>query len=572
VTRPSPQTSRKLQGLPLLWAIPAVMLLIFGATLAWFAYDEYERTIEREYRYLESNAHIADAQLSGLLRNLNRFLADIAADQQTLRPEKHAEYDAYLQEQKKKFPEIRSLVVVNASGTVTLTGNPNLKGFDSSKRDYFVAHLGQPLEPNFYASRPFKTSFGDMGIAFSLAIYDAQKKFQGTVVTGIDPKYFEAVLRQITPIGPSGSAALFHLAGELIYRLPDPDRYFGTNITSAKTFQNHVASGALMTRYTGVSISDGLKRMYVIKTIKGTKLGLSVSRDLDEILAEWRVSLTSRILLFLLATFVILGLTMIAHRREEERRQAEIQLRLSLDRLTSSNTELERFAYVASHDLREPIRTLVSFSQLLERRLGGGLNDDIRECLDFIITAAKRMDGLVKDLLSYSRIASDENPFKPVDLNKTLDQVQSDLALAIERSGAEIVAAPLPTLPGVELQLYQLFQNLVSNAIKFRNKDQPPRLEITAWREGGSHHLTFTDNGIGFNAEYAERIFEIFKRLHTGQAYPGTGVGLAICRRIVERHNGRIWAEPRSGEAGSVFHLTFPDLEGKAEASAKTPH
>ncbi|MBI4969477.1 MAG: ABC transporter substrate-binding protein [Rhodospirillales bacterium] len=242
-----------------------------------------------------------------------------------------------------------------------------------------------------------------------------------------------------------------------------------------------------------------------------------------------------------------------------DRKAVEKQLHASLERLATSNTELERFAYVASHDLREPVRTLVSYSQLLGRRLGAEVQGEVREFLDFIVAAAKRMDSLVSDLLTYARVSNDDQPFEPIDLNEVLDEVRQDLGPAIEQAYAAIAAQPLPRVMGVKIQLYQLFQNLVGNALKFRRKDQFPRLEIAAFHEADRWHLTFRDNGIGIDPQYAEQIFVIFKRLHASQAYPGTGVGLAICRRIMERHHGRIWATPAPDGAGAVFHLDFPD-------------
>lgn len=254
-----------------------------------------------------------------------------------------------------------------------------------------------------------------------------------------------------------------------------------------------------------------------------------------------------------------------------ERKAVEKRLHASLERLATSNTELERFAYVASHDLREPVRTVVSYSQLLGRRLGAEAQGEVREFLDFIITAAKRMDSLVSDLLTYARVSNDDQPFEPIDLNEVLDEVRHDLGSAIEQAYAAIAAQPLPIVMGVKIQLYQLFQNLVGNALKFRRKDQFPRLEIAAFHEADRWHLTFRDNGIGIDPQYAEQIFVIFKRLHASQAYPGTGVGLAICRRIMERHRGRIWAAPAPDGSGTVFHLDFPDPQTLAASSESPP-
>ncbi len=244
-----------------------------------------------------------------------------------------------------------------------------------------------------------------------------------------------------------------------------------------------------------------------------------------------------------------------------KQRDMESRLRESLEQLVNSNIELERFAYVASHDLREPIRTIVMFSQLLTRHLQENLSGEVKECLDFVITAAKRMDALVSDLLSYSRIASDSQPFSDVDLNAVLAEVRSDLKSVIETTGASIESGPLPNVPGIRLLLHQLFQNLISNAVKFRKPGQAPQIRITAQRDASGWQITFADNGIGIEPQYAEQIFIIFKRLHTAQAYPGTGVGLAICKRIMDRHNGRIWVESQGEGTGTSFHILLPETQ-----------
>ncbi|MCC7168161.1 MAG: hypothetical protein IT565_11390 [Rhodospirillales bacterium] len=547
-----------LRRVRLVWSIAAFMLLTMAFSSFWFAYEEYERTLELEFGHLESYARIADAQLAGLLRNLNRLLTDIAEDQATLAPEKEAEYDLFLQAQKRNFPEIRSLVVVNAEGRVTLTGNPNLKGFDSSKRDYFVAHLDRPPGPNFYASRPFKTSFGDLGIAFSVGIYDAEKRFQGTVVSGVDPKYFETVLAQVRPSGAQSTAALFNRHGEFIYRVPDPERFFGTSVGAGAAFRRFNESNPTMSRNITLAASDGIRRLFVLRAIGETQLVVSVSRIYDDVLAGWRRNIALRLLVFGLAAAVILGMTAIAHRRQRERQEMENRLRQSVDRLTSSNIELERFAYIASHDLREPVRTLVSFSQMLERKLGPDRPTEINDYLDFVVRAARRMDALVSDLLAYSRVNSDLDSFEPVHLDRVLADVRHDLGDAIGRTGATLEAQPLPLVKGVHMQLHQLFQNLISNALKFQKPGQPPQIVITASDELDRWRISLADNGIGIDPKYAKQIFVIFKRLHTEKAYPGTGVGLAICRRIMERHGGEIEVESEGEGRGSVFHLLFP--------------
>ena len=235
--------------------------------------------------------------------------------------------------------------------------------------------------------------------------------------------------------------------------------------------------------------------------------------------------------------------------------QANALLQKQTVELARSNAELEQFAYVSSHDLQEPLRMVASYTQLLARRYKGRLDSDADDFIDYAVTGVKRMQGLIQDLLEYSRVASKDR-FAPVDCREVLKEAVDNLHSAIAGSGANVAADPLPTVSGDRHQLVQLFQNLIGNAVKFHNHTAP-KVQVSARREGGEWIFSFRDNGIGFEPEFAERIFVIFQRLHPKERYTGTGIGLAICKKIVERHNGRIWAEARPGQ-GATFYFTIP--------------
>jgi signal transduction histidine kinase len=224
--------------------------------------------------------------------------------------------------------------------------------------------------------------------------------------------------------------------------------------------------------------------------------------------------------------------------------------------LARSNSELQQFVYVASHDLQEPLRMVASFTQLLAKRYESKLDGDAREFIGYAVDGAKRMQTLISDLLAYSRVGTQGKPFESTRCDAVLDRVLKSLQLAIEDAGAVIARDPLPAVLGDPVQLTQLFQNLLTNAIKFHGK-KPPRVQISVERDGASWKISVRDNGIGISSEHADRIFVIFQRLHTKAEYPGTGIGLAICKKIVERHGGRIWAEPSPG-GGSTFCFTIP--------------
>jgi PAS domain S-box-containing protein len=250
-----------------------------------------------------------------------------------------------------------------------------------------------------------------------------------------------------------------------------------------------------------------------------------------------------------------------------ERKRAEAALREAHEELKRSNSELEQFAYVASHDLQEPLRKVASFCQMLELRYGEQLDDRAREYIAFAVDGAKRMQDLINDLLAFSRVGRIGTPHGEVPLRAVLDGVRRDLGAAIEETGARVEVGDLPTVRGDPTLLAVVFRNLIANAIKFRG-DEPPRVVVSADRDGDMWDFTVSDNGIGIEPEYAERIFVIFQRLHTRQAYEGTGIGLALCRKIVEHHGGRIWlAAPRNG-AGATFRFTLPSQIDEEEETA----
>ncbi|MFC7141729.1 PAS domain S-box protein [Halosimplex aquaticum] len=225
-------------------------------------------------------------------------------------------------------------------------------------------------------------------------------------------------------------------------------------------------------------------------------------------------------------------------------------------KLKESNDRLEQFAYAASHDLQEPLRMVTSYLQLIEQRYTDDLDDDAVEFIEFAVDGAERMREMIDGLLQYSRVDTQGKEFEPVDLNAVLDEVESDLQLRIEETDARIQSDDLPRVSGDRGQLRQVFQNLLKNAIEYSGTE-PPRIEITTERDGRMWRIAVTDNGIGFDPDETQRIFRVFQRLHGREEHSGTGIGLALCRRIVERHGGEIWAESEPGE-GSTFYFTLP--------------
>jgi len=246
-----------------------------------------------------------------------------------------------------------------------------------------------------------------------------------------------------------------------------------------------------------------------------------------------------------------------------ERKQVEERLKQITVEMQRSNTELEQFAYVISHDLQEPLRMVSSYTQLLAKRYSNKLDSDADEFIAYAVDGAKRMQTLLQDLLEYSRVGTRGKPFSLVNCEHIVEQAMANLKIAIEESGASVSYDVLPTVMGDEGQLVQLFQNLIGNAIKFR-REEPLQVHIWAGRRNSVVTFSVNDNGIGINPEHSQSIFEIFRRLHTREEYPGTGMGLAICKKIVERHGGHISVQSQPGQ-GSTFHFSV-DMAGGESA------
>jgi light-regulated signal transduction histidine kinase (bacteriophytochrome) len=246
------------------------------------------------------------------------------------------------------------------------------------------------------------------------------------------------------------------------------------------------------------------------------------------------------------------------------RREAKTALRDANDALTRSNADLQQFAYSASHDLQEPLRMVATYSELLRREFAGQLGPNGDEYIGYMIDGALRMEQLLRDLRAYTMVSSaGQKPTDDVDADQVLEKALANLDVAIKESGASIRSTALPRVRIRDLQLELLLQNLIGNAIHYRS-DEPPRIYVAAEKREKEWLFSVQDNGIGIDTQYQEQIFEMFKRLHSAAAHPGTGMGLAICQRIVERAGGRIWVESGLGR-GSTFFFTIPSGEGQRD-------
>ncbi len=255
--------------------------------------------------------------------------------------------------------------------------------------------------------------------------------------------------------------------------------------------------------------------------------------------------------------------TLVISRDITERKKAEQALLKTSEDLARSNADLVQFAYVASHDLQEPLRTITRFVQLLEKRYKGKLDQDADEFIDFIVGGTKRMQQLINDLLTYSRVNTRKEPLSLTKIEDALQRAMQNLRYVLEESGGSVIYDEMPSIVADGPQMTQLFQNLIGNALKFHG-EEAPRVEISAARKGNDWIFSVRDNGIGIDTQYKDRIFELFQRLHTHEKYAGTGIGLTIAKKIVERHGGRIWVDSEPGK-GTTFRFTIPVIEVEVE-------
>lgn len=242
--------------------------------------------------------------------------------------------------------------------------------------------------------------------------------------------------------------------------------------------------------------------------------------------------------------------------RALKQKQTDKDLAKHIEALARSNAELEQFAYVASHDLQEPLRMVTNFLQLLEKRLEDKMDTDSKEFINYAVEGAKRMKHMIDDLLSYSRVLSKKAQFEEIDVDIILDQVMEDLMENINENKAKIIRKKMPMLVADKIKLARIFINLINNAIKFRNKNAAPLIEISCEETKQDYVFSVRDNGLGLKKEYQEKIFIIFQRLNPKEEYPGSGIGLAVCKKIAELHDGKIWVESELG-AGSTFYFSI---------------
>ncbi|MBI2240516.1 MAG: hypothetical protein HYU59_06885 [Magnetospirillum gryphiswaldense] len=539
---------------PLLFA-PLLLILVLLGLQNWSAYD----AAQREARITVAN--LADVLTLTIDSTLVRIYADLGTFAHILNvasPDSRLDLvRASMDQSLSGFDAVLNYRAFDAKGDSVLgIGRASADmPLNVADRQWFQTLLENPQHDFVLSEVLISRASGKPGIVLARPLRDQNQRFIGAVIGYIDLQWLQRQVDKLN-IGDDGLVTL-RLREKAQLLLRRPQIITELNESNTGLYALHLSSA---TRSDGefVSAIDHLNRLYAFRSLPHFPLAVVVALTDRHYLESWSRQALFTGILALVLTLIQISVYRRLHRAYADTVAMANELQHSNLNLERSNAELEEFAYIASHDLQTPLRNIASFSQLLARRYQSQLDREGREFIDFIVTNATRMSGLIQDLLAYARVSRAEGETPPMESAQVLQQVLADLAPQITALDARVEVGPLPWIATSPHQLSSLFSNLVENALKYRHPDRPPLIRVTAEpAPDGFWHFTVADNGIGIAAEHWEQIFAIFQRLHTVDAYPGNGVGLALCRRIVHRWGGNIWVESRLGE-GSSFHFTAP--------------
>lgn len=572
-------------GLLLIFSI-LVCLIVTGGYI--FYQSQKQRITELQYRELTTISDLKADQISNWRRERQvdaevLFYSSIFSDAVDLylRDPDSAEYGKKVLQHMNalmRYGDYSSIYFLDTGGKIFL--GVNVDNILHGKYVFAAVREAIRKKKLVFSELHFNEPLGEvphLDIIIPIVSNDRRGRVLGVVVLQVDPtKHLYPGIQTWPTPSPSGETLLVRREGNNALFLNELRHKKGTALTLRLPMDAPSLPAARAVRgYVGIVDGIDYRNVPVLaatRPIPGSDWFLVSKIDKSEVLApvlRQAIYIAVIALLLIVAAGAILGVLWQRERlsqynlliaselkRQEEQALAENELRGVLEDLKRSNTELQQFAYIASHDLQEPLRMVSSFMQLLEQRYKGKLDKDADEFIGYAVEGAMRMQRMVNDLLAYSRIGTKGKPFERVDCNKILADARANLKLSIEESGASITADPLPVVDGDASQLLQVFQNLLANAIKFRG-EKAPEIAIHAEPHEQEWQFSVRDKGIGLDPGYAEKIFVIFKRLHTAAQYPGSGIGLTICKKIIERHHGRIWVESKPGH-GSVFYFTLP--------------
>ena len=562
--------SRSTQG-----GLPLVLLLCFVIATALGLYAlSFLRTVlvsERGRELAMNAAAVADA----LDRVMFERFGDIQlfANDGILRDGTSAEKTARLLAYKQLYQYYSWLGVADENGHLTAaTDALPAQGTQGLNPESFelVRRTGKV---HFEDMRPSPASQRKMAIGFTAPIYGPKGEFHGVVVTRVPFENLQSIFEQEGRLRYGELAydwLLLDREGTVLSEKHRPSNLNGNPVkidlpsqAQAVIHRDHPGFVQETHRRGGNAVVTGYAWTRGYANFPGFDWLVLFRLDRDQVYAPidrliWMVGGIGLLVILPLTGYGI-WVSWELGREKNDLVEARQKLEESVAELGRSNADLQQFAYVASHDLQEPLRMVSSYTQLIARRYKGKLDADADEFIAFAVDGANRMQRLILDLLAYSRVNTAGRQFEPTAMETVLKAALNNLTGAVKESQAIITHDPLPAVMGDDKQLAQLFQNLLSNAVKFGGA-QPPRIHISAKQTDGEWLFSVRDHGIGLDPQYADRIFVIFQRLHTREEYPGTGIGLAICKKIVERHGGRIWVESELGK-GATFYFTMRDEE-----------
>ncbi len=528
-----------------IWIVPIFLLSIIIAMTTWFAHEERQQVLESEYAILETHARIADSQLSGLLRHIRQVLRQVAAERAVLPRHALPDYTAMTLDQvKQELPEIRSIVILNAAGRAVTSLIPTLQGFDASQREYFTVHRDQILASNFHISSPFKSSFGDYSIVFSVAIRDDQQRFLGVVAAGVNYQFFDSVMRPIMASDRNADiAAILNPHGDLLHRTPDPEKYVGVNAANAAHFQNYIKAQQPVHRSIGFARTDGIERLYVYRAIDHTNLSVVIGHPLDQALAGWWRNVMLRTLIVTLAITATLFLAWRVRLRQRQlgametiKRDADVARRLVL----IQEEERRRLA-VELHDRTSPNLSALEINwRLLADAESRRSAEEAARILD-------DASALIDDTIESIRTISTE--FHPPLLD------QSDFWTTLEGYGqhfrrrtgivvqTECAQPALRLPPEIETNLFRIVQEALANCAKHA---RAKAIHIRQVINGNEVKLIISDDGTGFDPQHP----------------PLSGQGLRTMQHRADFIGGRFSLESQAGVGTQIaieFKLSEPD-------------
>lgn len=476
-----------------------------------------------------------------------------------------------LREYKQLYSYYSWIGATDATGTViAVTEPPAAEGGKVLDRPAWFESVRRTGRVFFGEPQPSPESGGPMGVSFAAPIHGPHDEFRGAVASRVPLDSLRTIIDMEAGVQLGRDPYEWLVVNQEGQIIGDKNRRNLTTVNVLSLRMPSIMKAAQDRHKPGfveeldperqVPVVTGYARTRGYGTFPGFDWTILMRVDRDRVYAPINhlVMMVGGIGLLVLTPLTGFGVWTSWKLIQEDRAltQTSQALERSVVELTRSNADLQQFAYVASHDLQEPLRMVASYTQLLAKRYKGKLDADADEFITFAVDGATRMQQLIKDLLAYSRVTTQRAPSEPTECAPALVIALNNLHMAIEKEQAVVTYDPLPTIVADDTQLTQLFQNLIGNAIKFRG-DQPPRVHLSAIRKDHEWVFAVRDNGIGIDPQYADRVFVIFQRLHTPADYPGTGIGLALCKKIVERHGGRIWVDSYPGQ-GATFYFTFP--------------